>query len=173
MEKLRVTDRQGILSRPIVVRIAIVAALLTLAAVLSAQEKSACMVPDCDQAKEFFQKFQHAVNTDQRQEVAKLVRYPLRSNRNGKATVVQNSTQLLAQYDSILDPPTLCALKAATVDDVWGSWRGFTVSNGVIWWDRMIPKSAGHVNVSDLAKYPFGVFSVNHGGVPPKGCETK
>ena len=167
------TDRQGILSRAIIVRIAIVAAFLTLAAVLSAQEKSACTLPDCDQAKAFFAKFQDAVNADRRPEVAALVRYPLRSYRNGKTTVVQNKTQLLAKYDSILDAPTRCAVMKATVDEVWGNWRGFTVSNGVIWWDRITPSSAGDVKVSDLTKYPFGVFSVNHGGVLPKGCEAK
>jgi len=137
---------------------------------LPAQEKPQCALPDCDQAKAFFQKFQAAVNADQREEAAKLVRYPLRSYRNGKATVVQNTTQFLSEYDAIFDAPARCALKAASVDDVWGNWRGFTVGAGLIWWDRIIPDAAGNPSVSDLTKYPFGVFSVNHGPGVAKGC---
>lgn len=153
--------------RSIVGRILLVALLIGC---MSAQENTTCALPDCDQAKVFFQKFQQAVNEDQRQEAASLVSYPLQVYRNGKATVLGNKTQLLAKYDSVFDPPTRCAIKSATADDVWGNWRGFTVAQGVIWWDRTIPKSASSAQLADMTKYPFGVFSVNHSGPLPKGC---
>jgi hypothetical protein len=144
--------------------------LLVLSAFAAAQEKPTCTLPDCDQAKAFFEKFQRAIDTNERQAAASMVWYPLNSYRNGKATVVQNQTQFLAKYDAIFDAATRCALKAATVDDVWGNWRGFTISAGLMWWDRIIPNSAKNLQLSDLSKYPFGVFGVNHGPEVEKSC---
>jgi hypothetical protein len=164
------TDRQGVLSRAILVSIAMVSACLTLPAVLCAQEKPACTLPDCDQAKAFFTKFQKAVDADQKQDVVAMVRYPLHSYRNGKATVFKTKAELLARYETVFTPGARCAIKTATLADVWGNWRGFTVGAGVIWWDRIIPTSTANVRPSDLSKYPFGVFSVNHSPETDEDC---
>ena len=135
----------------------------TLAAVLGgapapAQEKPTCSLPDCDQARAFFSKFQKAIDANEKQEVVGMVRYPLRSYRDGKPTVLKTTAQLLASYDTVFTPGVRCAIKLATVDDIWGNWRGFTISAGAIWWDRLIPNSGANVQLSDLSKYPFGVF---------------
>ena len=87
--------------------------------------------------------------------------------------MVQNKQQLLAKYEAIFDGPMRCTLKVLRPDDVWGNYRGFTVGAGLIWWDRLIPKPASKAALSDITKYPFKVYSVNHGGMPPKGCELK
>jgi len=145
-------------------------ALVTLAVAAGAQEKPACALPDCDQAKAFFSKFQKAVESDQKEEVAGMVRYPLRSYRNGKATVYKSKAQLLAGYSTVFTPGVRCAIQSATLSDVWGNWRGFTIGAGAIWWDRDIPNSAANVQTGNLSKYPFGVFGVNHGPETDKTC---
>jgi len=127
-------------------------------------------LPDCDQAKAFFAKFQQAIDGDKKQDVVAMVRYPLRSYRNGKATVFKTNAQLLTGYETVFTPGVRCAIKAATVSDVWGNWRGFTISAGAIWWDRIIPNSATNLQPSDLGKYPFGVFGVNHSPETDKQC---
>src|SRR5271157_3579990 len=109
-------QRRVVLSRISLAGIVTMSVLLVLPGVVYTQEKSECTLPDCDQAKAFFAKFQTAVNGDQRQDVAAIVSYPLRSYRNGKATVIKTKADLLARYDSIFDPGTRCAIKAATVD---------------------------------------------------------
>lgn len=152
-------------------RIGDICVLLILCTVALAQEPTQCTLPDCEQAKAFFQKFQQAVDSDRRQDVAAMVRYPLKTYRNGKSKAFQNKSQLIAGYDSIFDSQTRCAIKESKADDVWGNWRGFTVALGVIWWDRIIPKSAS-TQTADLSKGSFGVFSVNHGGPMPQGCEN-
>jgi|SRR5215469_9797706 len=145
--------------------------LTLLSAMTFAQEKTGCTLPDCDQAKAFFSKFQKAIEANQKQEVVAMVRYPLRSAYpNGKATVFKTKSQLLAEYDRVFTPGLRCAIQSATLSDVWGNWRGFTIGAGVIWWDRDIPSSAMNVQTSDLSKYPFGVFSVNHSPVSDKTC---
>ncbi len=99
-----------------------------------------------------------------------MIRYPLHSYRNGKATVFKTKTSLLAGYDSVFTDGVRCAIKTASLDDVWGNWRGFTISAGAIWWDRIIPNSAGTPQPSDLSKYPFGVCGVNHSPETDKQC---
>ena len=136
----------------------------------SAQEKTECALPDCDQAKAFFGKFQRAIASNEKKDVVAMVRYPLKSYRNGKATTYKTKAQLLGGYDTVFTPGVRCAVQSATSSDVWGNWRGFTISAGAIWWDRDIPNSATNGQTSDLSKYPFGVFSVNHSPETDKTC---
>ena len=150
--------------------IALLVGVSALPAIARAQEKPECTIPDCDQAKAFFSKFQKAIAANQKQEVAAMVRYPLRSYRNGKATVFKTKAQLVAGYDTVFTPGVRCAIQSATLSDVWGNWRGFTISAGAIWWDRDIPSSAANVQTGDLSKYPFGVFGVNHSPETDKVC---
>jgi hypothetical protein len=152
---------------------AVLLSSLILPAVGVAQEKPVCTLPDCDQAKAFFAKFQKAIATNQRQQVAGMIRYPLHSYRNGKATVIKTKSALLASYDTVFSAGARCAITTASLDDVWGNWRGFTIGTGAIWWDRIIPNSAASVQVSDLSKYPFGVFGVNHSPETDKTCPEK
>jgi hypothetical protein len=155
------------------VGLATLGAMLALVSVAGASEKPTCTLPDCDQAKAFFTKIQKAIDADQRQEVAGMVRYPLHSYHNGKATVIKTKADLLARYDTVFSSGARCAVTTATLDDVWGNWRGFTISAGVIWWDRIIPNSAASVQPSDLSKYPFGVYGVNHSPETDKTCPEK
>jgi hypothetical protein len=151
----------------------IVAGLLTCTSIVRGSEKPTCTLPDCDQAKGFFAKFQKAIDANQRQEVAGMVRYPLHSYSNGKATVIKTKADLMARYDTVFSSGARCAVTTATLDDVWDNWRGFTISAGAIWWDRIIPNSASSVQPSDLSKYPFGVFGVNHSPETDKTCPEK
>ncbi len=144
--------------------------LLLLRAATVAQEKPECTLPDCEQAKTFFTKFQQAVDAGNKQDVVGMVRYPLHSYRNGKGTVYRTKTQLLAGYDTVFTSGVRCAIKTAALADVWGNWRGFTISAGTIWWDRIIPNSATNVQPSDLPKFPFGVYGVNHSPKTDKHC---
>jgi hypothetical protein len=102
-----------------------------------------------------------------------MVRYPLHSYQNGKVTVIKTKSALLASYDTVFSPGARCAITTAMLDDVWGNWRGFTISTGAIWWYRIIPNSAASVQPSDLSKYPFGVYGVNHSPDTDKTCPGK
>ena len=167
------TNRRFVWSHIELLAVVILTAALLLPAAVSASEKPTCTLPDCEQAKAFFAKFQKAIDADQRQDVAAMVSYPLHSYRNGKATVIKTKADLLAHYDSVFSTGARCAIKTATLDDVWGNWRGFTISAGAIWWDRIIPNSAaqkGNLQLSDLSKFPFGVYGVNHSPETDKNC---
>jgi hypothetical protein len=150
--------------------VAVLVGPIRLPVVSRAQEKPECTVADCDQAKDFFAKFQKAVDGNHRQEVVTLVRYPLRSYHKGKVTVFKTKAQLLAGYDTVFTVGVRCAIQSASLSDVWGNWRGFTIGAGAIWWERIIPNSATNMPTSDLSNYPFGVFSVNHSPETDKTC---
>jgi len=151
--------------------VAILGGPIALPVVSRAQEKPECTLADCDQAKDFFAKFQKAVDGNRRQEVVTLVRYPLRSYHKGKVTVFKTKAQLLAGYDTVFTVGVRCAIQAASLSDVWGNRRGFTIAAGAIWWDRIIiPNSATNIETADLSNYPFGVFSVNHSPETDKTC---
>jgi len=94
--------------------------LCGLSSAAVAQEKPQCNLPDCNEAKAFFQKFQQAVDSDQKPEVVAMIRYPLHSYRNGKATVFKTKTQLLASYDTVFAAGVRCAIKTATLDERLG-----------------------------------------------------
>ena len=115
---------------------------LALSTGIAAQEKPQCTLPDCDQAKAFLVKFQQAVGAGRKQDVAGMVRYPLHSYSNGRTSIFKTKDQLLAGYDTVVTPGLVCAIKSATQADVWANWRGFTITGGAIWWDRIIPNSA-------------------------------
>ena len=83
---------------------------------------------------------------------------------------VKTKSQLLTEYDRVFTSGVRCAIQSARLSDVWWNWRGFTINAGAIWWDRDIPDSAKIVQTSDLSKYPFGVFCVNHSLVSDKTC---
>ena len=150
--------------------ISLVGCLLLSSAIALAQEKPQCTLPIATRPRRSSRSFSRQSIADKKQEVVAMIRYPLNSYRNGKATVFKTKTHLLASYDTVFTGGVRCAIKTATLDDVWGNWRGFTISAGAIWWDRIIPNSATNVQPSDLSKYPFGVFGVNHSPETDKQC---
>ena len=104
-------DRTVLLSPRSLARVAVFSGLLALPVLTGVKTKWECTLPDCDQAKAFFTKFQGAINADQRKDVVAMVSYPLRSNRNGKSTVIKTKADLLAQYDTVFDAGTRCATR--------------------------------------------------------------
>ena len=105
------------------------------------------------QAVAFFETFQKTLAAGDRQAIVRLVRYPLRAQLNGKTSLLRNKAQLLRKYDLIFTSAVRCKVLAAKKSDVWGNWQGFTVADGVIWWD------------SSSEGAPFHVITVNNGGL--------
>lgn len=114
--------------------------------------------PDCRKAVDFFDRFQKAVVRNDRSAVASMIRYPLRVMLHGRKAVITTKSQLLQNYDLVFDSVVMCALTHAKRTGVWGNWQGFTVSDGVVWWERRKPDSS-----------PFQIITVNNGAFY-KGC---
>ena len=116
--------------------------------------------PDCRQAVAFFETFQKAVTSDERNVVVAMVSFPLRVMLGGKNALIKNKSQLLHNYDTVFDSSVRCAIARAQKTQVWGNWQGFTVAGGVAWWER-----------SNSPQSSFKIITVNNGSFY-EGCSN-
>jgi hypothetical protein len=130
------------------------------------ESKSACPVarPDCPEAVVFFRHFRQAIKEDNRAAVADMIRYPLRTNLNGKAVFVRSSKKLLEEYENIFTPQVQQKIIQASDDTVWGNYKGYMVADGVVWWEKSAPSSARdpRTGAIDWRDYPFQIITVNN-----------
>lgn len=125
--------------------------------------------PDCSDATAFFEKFQAALKTGDKTQLASMVNYPLRVSRHGQRIIIRNQEQFLRSYSQLFTPAVICAVEAAKPSDVWGNYQGFMVAQGVIWWDQIIPASAKNPEATS-GKYPFKIIAVNSANIPTSAC---
>ena len=114
--------------------------------------------PDCPAAIAFLARFQDALESNDHNAVASLIRYPLLVTAGGKRRI--SRAQLLADFDHIFTSTLRVAILNATADDVWGNVHGFMVARGAIWFDAVIPRNAPTDDKS-LAKYPMKLITIN------------
>lgn len=152
------------------------AAILPLAIAASAfpeagncTQKDASTRPDCPQAIAFFHRMQTELRNGNRQALAQLVHYPLRTAIGKKRASIGSPKQLLAHFNEIFDEGVRCEVLDATDQDVWGNWQGFTVGDGAIWFDGIIPKgTVPDTTAPDYrTKYPFRIIAVNNDSYYP------
>jgi hypothetical protein len=128
--------------------------------------------PDCPDALAFFRSIQSALRENDRQTVASLVSYPILVTVQHKHVHIRNRAQLLDHFDEIFDEGVRCSILNADEKKVWGNWRGFTVGDGAVWFDGVIPPG----EVPDMKKpeyskkYPFKIIAINNDAHYP--CST-
>jgi hypothetical protein len=88
--------------------------------------------PDKLKAAEFLEKLRAAVETDDRNSVSEMVRFPLRVN--GKCSVA-NRSAFLRVYSKIFDARVRTAIKRQRTDCIFGNWQGFMAGDGEAWFD--------------------------------------
>ena len=139
-------------------RIAFVLSLALVAVVSSARAQRFMYtgVPDRE-VLSFFDKFQKAVGSGNREMVSTMVNYPLRVNtRTGTKMVVTNRAELVRQYDAIFTPPVRAAIVTEKPAKLSGGRDGVAVAAGVVWLSGVCTKTRP-------VKCTLGVASVNHG----------
>jgi hypothetical protein len=144
--------------------------LIVLTADLAAQTGNCTTIdastrPDCPGALKFFARVQRAIRADDRQTVAALINYPMLTRLNHKRIHIRSRKELLSHFDQVFDADTRCAILGATERDVWGNWRGFSIGDGAIWFDAIIPPAkTPDIHAPDYwTKYPFKIITVNNG----------
>jgi hypothetical protein len=119
---------------------------------------------DCPGALAFFHNFQSALREGDRQRVAALVDYPIQVSIHHKPVLIRNQAQLLAHFDRIFDEGVLCTILNGDEKDVWGTWQGFTVDVGSVWFEGIIPRGEKpDIKAPDYwTKYPFKIKAINN-----------
>jgi hypothetical protein len=76
--------------------------------------------------KIFVKDLQYIVANDNREEVAKMIRYPLTST-------IKTEADFLASYDKIITPKVKDALAKANLRQLFRNYKGVMIGNGDIW----------------------------------------
>jgi|GEM_PF-1937853 hypothetical protein len=121
--------------------------------------------PDCPRALEFFNKVQAALKNNDREAIAGMMEYPFLTWIDHRKVHVRTRKQLLAHFDQIFDAGVRCEVLNATNDSFWGSYRGYTVGLGAIWFDDPIPPG-GQMDAKAPAFWTqsaFKIVTVNSG----------
>jgi hypothetical protein len=82
--------------------------------------------------RKFLADLQRAVAAGDRQQIAAMVSYPLRTNLGGHV-VKLGPKQLLAHFDELLPPKTLAAITAQSFDTLFANSQGVMIGEGEVW----------------------------------------
>jgi len=83
--------------------------------------------------KSFFGILQHAVAADDRQAVAGLVDYPLRTRIDGKAVTIKDASQFVARYDDIVTAKIKRAVAEQSYAGLFANAQGVSIGDGGLW----------------------------------------
>jgi hypothetical protein len=68
-----------------------------------------------------------------------MMRYPFLTSVNHKKVRISTPAKLLGHFDEVFDKGVRCQIANSTDGDVWGNSHGFTIKDGAIWFDDLIP----------------------------------
>jgi len=146
-------------------RLAVVLFLLLSTEGVRSQDAPAGDVrPDYPRAIAFFRRFQNALQRDDRDEVSRLIQYPLLARLHNKNVKIRTKQEFLANFDAIFDKGVRCVAMHAKDKDVWGNSHGFTVDGGAVWFDDFSPSGTNDdVHAPDFwTKGTFLIMTVNN-----------
>jgi hypothetical protein len=115
------------------------------------------------EAANFLASLQDAIRTENPNQVAVLVKFPLRvgypskqSARPLPAVQVRNAAELVRRYSEIFTPEVRAAVLAQSPDTLFRNWQGAMVGNGELWF-------TGVCLDSTCSRHRVRVISINAG----------
>jgi hypothetical protein len=81
--------------------------------------------------------FQHAVATGSKEDVAAFIRYPIKVTIDGQTKVIRSPDAFVKQYDRIMTPDIVKAVKDQTYGDLFVNDQGVMFGNGQVWLDAV------------------------------------
>jgi len=85
----------------------------------------------------FLAELQRAVAAGERQAVARMVLYPLRTRISGRRVVLRGPRQFLARYDALFNPHVRSVLAAQKFEGIFRNWQGYMVGRGEVWFEQL------------------------------------
>ena len=79
--------------------------------------------------------FQQAVAAGSKEDVAAFVRYPIRVSLGGKAVTINSSDAFIKNYDAIMTPAIVSAIKSQKYEDLLVNAQGVMFGKGQAWLD--------------------------------------
>jgi hypothetical protein len=81
--------------------------------------------------------FQHAVATGSKEDVAAFIRYPISVTVDGQKTVIRSPEAFVKQYDRIMTPDIVNAVKNQKYGDLFVNDQGVMFGDGQVWLDAV------------------------------------
>jgi hypothetical protein len=81
--------------------------------------------------------FQHAVATGSKEDVAAFIRYPIKVVIDGQTKVIRSPDAFVKQYDQIMTPDIVDAVKNQAYGDLFVNDQGVMFGDGQVWMDAI------------------------------------
>jgi len=106
-------------------------------------------------ARAFLAQLQAAVQSNNKEEIAEMVGYPLLVLRDGKRTRIPRKEALLSNYDRIFTAPVRDAILQQKAECLFGNSSGAMVGSGEVWFqEEEAPEQWKVITVNETATGP-------------------
>jgi hypothetical protein len=105
-------------------------------------------------ARAFLAQLQAAVQSNNKEQIAEMISYPLLVLQSGKKTHIQKKQAFLANYKLIFTDPVRDAILHQTAQCLFGNSSGAMVGNGELWFDEQAPDQWKIITINESASAP-------------------
>ena len=105
-------------------------------------------------ARAFLAQLQAAVQSNNKEEIAGMVSYPVLVLRSGKRTHIQKKQAFLADYGLIFTDPVRDAILHQTAQCLFGNSTGAMIGNGEVWFREEAPDQWKIITINESASAP-------------------
>ena len=105
-------------------------------------------------ARAFLAQLQSAVQSNNKEEIAGMIGYPVLVLRSGKRTYVQKKQAFLTNYGLIFTDPVRDAVLHQTAQCLFGNSSGAMVGNGEVWFREQAPGQWKIITINESATAP-------------------
>jgi hypothetical protein len=105
-------------------------------------------------ARAFLAQLQAAVQSNNKEQIAEMISYPLLVLRSGKRIHIAKKQAFLSNYSLILTDPVRDAILHQTAQCLFGNSSGAMVGNGEVWFVEQAPDQWKIVTINESATAP-------------------
>lgn len=105
-------------------------------------------------ARAFLAQLQAAAQSNNKEQIAEMISYPLLVLRSGKRTHIQKKQAFLANYGLIVTDPVRNAILHQTAECLFGNSTGAMAGNGEVWFREQAPGQWKIITINESASTP-------------------
>jgi hypothetical protein len=105
-------------------------------------------------ARAFLAQLQAGVQSNNKEQIAEMISYPLLVLVSGKRTHIQKKQAFLTNYPLIFTDPVRAAILHQTAQCLFGNSSGAMVSNGEVWFREQAPDQWKIITINESASAP-------------------
>ena len=108
------------------------------------------------QVEEFFPNLKKLLADDKREEIASLISYPFSLNEETPLEEkIENKEEFLSRFNEIFTEDFKKELLATPDDEIFDSWMGIGVGNGLLWFTPEEKELSGKILINKLGRHCF------------------